>query len=585
MSGAEQADQLGQPDPLTVDEQPEFAELDEQRWHRLHPLSPLLRGGIVFLVIIGVIFANFRDALLRLVVSDQYVPEAAPGEEAVLEYLFDVEVLLIVVLVCLAVIGLFIGFAWVSWRFHTYRIAGDAVEERSGVLFRQHRRAPLERIQSVNLQRPLIARLVGLTQVEVQTAGQGGQVTLSYLGFNAAKTLREDILRSAARSRATQQNRSHGANNNLVGPTTEGAADAATGNASAALLERRAAEILDADVAQESYESGSVVQVPLGRLIGSIALSWDLWVPVFLVVGSIVSAILWDPFFLTMIIPALFITVAVVFTSFNRGFRFTLSSTRDGVRIGAGLTSTTTESIPFGRIHALEARQPLGWRLCGWWRIRITTAGHGLAQGGQNKMQNIVLPVGTLADVERVFATLLPGVADDAQQRAELHQGIIGAGQQDGYTPAGKRSPWVLWFGARRAAIRVVQTGSLAHSSLRVRRGWMNRCFVVMPLVRAQSLQLHRPPVQRVLGLATITAHTVLGPVQVYLRGLDMSAARAFFAEAEAAIIAAQRHDSHTHQAAIARAHGYYRVESRTISVAALNVAPPVFTIGETRLG
>ena len=69
------------------------------------------------------------------------------------------------------------------------------------MLFRQHRRAPLERIQSVNLQRSLLARLLGLTQVDVQTAGQGGKVALQYLGHREAKEVREQILLAARASK------------------------------------------------------------------------------------------------------------------------------------------------------------------------------------------------------------------------------------------------------------------------------------------------------------------------------------------------------------------------------------------------
>ena len=34
---------------------------DSEGWRRLHPLSPLLRGGIFFIVLVGIVIANFRD--------------------------------------------------------------------------------------------------------------------------------------------------------------------------------------------------------------------------------------------------------------------------------------------------------------------------------------------------------------------------------------------------------------------------------------------------------------------------------------------------------------------------------------------
>ncbi len=36
-------------------------------WHRLHPLTPLLRGGLTLVVIVGVIVANLRERLVEWV--------------------------------------------------------------------------------------------------------------------------------------------------------------------------------------------------------------------------------------------------------------------------------------------------------------------------------------------------------------------------------------------------------------------------------------------------------------------------------------------------------------------------------------
>ena len=85
--------------------------------------------------------------------------------------MLDNNLVLVALLVVLGVVALLIALFYVSWRFHTFRITGDDVEVRSGVLFRTHRRAPLDRVQGVNLTRPMIARLVGLAKLEVVGAG------------------------------------------------------------------------------------------------------------------------------------------------------------------------------------------------------------------------------------------------------------------------------------------------------------------------------------------------------------------------------------------------------------------------------
>jgi len=253
--------------------------------------------------------------------------------------------------------------------------------------------------------------------------------------------------------------------------------------------------------------------------------------------------------------------------------------------------------VPFGRIHAMEARQPLLWRPFGWWRVRITTAGHSLAQGGQNKMQNMVLPVGFVSDVQRVFENVLPGAVAPAEAveapetaavgeatagfvsaeaavsveetapavSAELMDELVGSGT--GYTRAGRGAGWVLWFGRRRAGVRVVDpavSGSLAEqtasmtgpekeassvgaeqvASLRIRRGALTRSLGVMPLVRAQSVQLRRPLVHRMIGLASIQAHTVLGPLRMEMRGLDLLQAQGIFDRLAAAVVHVQAEET-----------------------------------------
>lgn len=525
-------------------------------WQRLHPLSPLLRGGFVLLVVAGILIASLRDRLIELFIADEFISYYGPNESDLIDYLVERRLIVVALAVVFGAVLLIIFLGWLSWRFNTYRITAEAVEERSGVLFRQHRRAPLDRVQSVNLQRPLLARAVGLTQVNVQTAGQGGRVALRYLGHRTAKEVRERILRDAAAARrlAETPGGAQAAARGRIASAAAPGLPAASGSGSG--IEQRARDFLDADIATEALRSDALVSVPLGRLIGSILLSWDLLMPALIAVASIAVGTFWNPLFLLLVLPFGLALVGVTFGQFNRGFRFTLSQGADGVRVGAGLTATVTETIPFGRIHAFEARQPLGWRPFGWWKVRITTAGHAVSQGGQNRLQNTVLPVGPLDDVLRVFAAMLPAgsgagagegteAADAAADADALLDALVGRGE--GFLGAGPRAGWVLWFGRRRAGIRLdgVAPGDPGdRATLRVRRGALTRSLGIMPMVRAQSVQLRRPLVHRLLGLASVQAHTVLGPVRMEMRGLGLSRAREVFDLLAATAVRAQTDES-----------------------------------------
>ena len=65
---------------------------------------------------------------------------------------------------------------------------GDLIELRTGVLFRQHRQVRFDRIQAVDVGRPLLARLTGLSEVVVQSAGgSDSQLKLSFLADGRAQ--------------------------------------------------------------------------------------------------------------------------------------------------------------------------------------------------------------------------------------------------------------------------------------------------------------------------------------------------------------------------------------------------------------
>ncbi|MCY7403155.1 MAG: PH domain-containing protein, partial [Cryobacterium sp.] len=70
---------------------------------------------------------------------------------------------------------------YLSWRMHTFRVTGEIVEVRSGVIFRSNRKARLDRVQGVNLARPLVPRLFGAARLEITVARQDRNVQLADL--------------------------------------------------------------------------------------------------------------------------------------------------------------------------------------------------------------------------------------------------------------------------------------------------------------------------------------------------------------------------------------------------------------------
>ena len=164
----------------------------------------MLRGGLFLVVVAGIIIANLRDRLVVLflpwLAPDSDIDRELEGFESgdPVDWVIANNLYLVAALAVLAVLLALTAVYYLSWRFHTLRITGDDVEVRSGILFRTHRRAPLDRVQGVNLIRPMVARLLGMAKLEVVGAGTDGNVRLEYLSTSNAEAVRADILRLAS---------------------------------------------------------------------------------------------------------------------------------------------------------------------------------------------------------------------------------------------------------------------------------------------------------------------------------------------------------------------------------------------------
>lgn len=126
-------------------------------WHRMHPLTPLFKGGLVLIIVAGITIANMRDRLIAWAVALFAPEEARYGDYAgadPVEWVLANNLILVVLLSVLGLAIVLILIFWFVWRFQQFRITGDHVEVRKGIIFRSHRRAPLDRVQGVNLTRP-----------------------------------------------------------------------------------------------------------------------------------------------------------------------------------------------------------------------------------------------------------------------------------------------------------------------------------------------------------------------------------------------------------------------------------------------
>lgn len=524
--------------------------LADGEWHRLHPASPLLRGGLVFLAVLGFIIANLRERVIDIFVSI-FAPEVGEGLNAEYgewqgEWANDPIggivsrglvgwALVGVVVVVLAVIAAF----WLSWRMHTFRVTDEAVEVRSGIVFRSHRSARLDRVQGINVNRPLFARLFGTAKLEVSVAGQSANVQLSYLGSALADGLRADILRLASGARAERARTSAppgspqpaGSDAAMPAPGGEAGVSAAAAAAAAsasgargragAIVGQRVEEFLAPELDPSLAPPESVVHLPLSRVIASTLLGGSTVWAIILVAVIVVGVTTGQPWVFFSFVPAAIGLVSYVWSRITRSLRYSIAGTPDGVRIGHGLLSTGNQTIPPGRVHAVEATQWVFWRPFGWWSIRINVAGQSITASSDSAQRTIVLPVGTVADVHRVIALLLPDAASALDPM--LDGGLTGRDGAGGFSRVPRRGAWLRPFSWRRIG------WASADGVAMFRRGALVRSLTLVPLARMQSVARSVGPIERMLRLASVRIHTVTGPVTPVLPVVDQAEAEALF--------------------------------------------------------
>jgi putative membrane protein len=421
------------------------AELTDGEWHRLHPATPLLKGGIALIVVLGIIVNNAREWVVGFFVPGGRRPDG-DGEGDPFGYVVEHGYLGFVLLGVLVVVAVLVLVFWLSWRMNTFRVTEEIVEVRSGVVFRTNRRARLDRVQGINIQRPVLARVFGAAKLEVSQAGDDANVSLAYLRSAAADDLRREILRRAS---GVQRSAVDG----VQAAAPAGAATTASATASAqpaagqvapgqavpgraapadsrqrfvGLVEQRAQDFLSDGLDPQEAPPESVVKVDVGRLVGSVLLSGYTLFLVAAAIAVVVSVRLTGEFFLLFaLLPAVLGSSGYYVNRVTKSLRYSISSSRDGIRIGYGLFSTTNETLPPGRIHSVRVSQPLLWRPFGWWQISINRASRSSTDGSGQQGNSTLLPVGDETDVRRVLELVLPelvGVAAaevQAEEQAE----------------------------------------------------------------------------------------------------------------------------------------------------------------------
>lgn len=448
------------------------------RWHRVHPLTPAVKSWQMVVVVLVFLVQDWGQAVAR---GEHGVLPGGSAEGTGLGGGWLAGGIGAVALV----IALGAGFAFLSWRMSRFRVTADALELHQGVVSRRQRRARLDRLQAVDVVQPLVARVAGLAQLDVEVAGgSDSKIRLAYLTHDQAQRLRNHLLARAAGLR------------------------------------------YDTEQAPEAPEH-QVLDVPTDRLIGSLLLSGPAVMLVLVFAGLLAGAVMTrSPGPIAGMFPLLLGVGSLLWQRFGRGFGFRAATSADGLRLRHGLLEHRTQTVPPGRVQAIRMSQPLLWRGKGWWRVQVNVAGYGRAPDHREATESVLLPVGDRGEAMAVVSIVLPdlGVAPPDDAGGVVVAAMSGTGPGHGFVTSPASAAWLDPLAWRRNGFRVTD------QALLIRRGRWHRQVDFVPHARTQSCGVQQGFLQRRLGLASFHLHSTPGPITPVVPHLSAAAAAALLA-------------------------------------------------------
>jgi len=325
----------------------------DRPFRRLSPLTPLVRGSLVVVVVLG----STWDDLLR-------------GDVGPIGW------------VLLATVVGGAVFGTVSWLRTKYWIEGDELRVDTGVLARQSRRIRVDRLQGIDIVQPFVARLFGLAELKMDVAGGGAREgSLAFLPLAEAHRLRETLL---ARRDAVREG--------------EAAVTAPSGTAEREVARLDIATLVLSLLLSPETAGFVAAAVALGVTFGLLGELGGLAGVVPVVLGFA-----WTEFRrLSAYYRFTVLTVHDATAPDAPGL-----SAPTGVQVRRGLFERNTATIALSRVQGVLVTEPWMWRPFGWARLDVAIAGYGREEHHGGPTASTVMPVAPLAAVRELARILL----------------------------------------------------------------------------------------------------------------------------------------------------------------------------------
>jgi putative membrane protein len=426
------------------------------------------------------------------------VPEFVVGFPAIVGFSSDAGAPLIILLICLGAAAA-LGAAWLSWRRFRYGVGDRDIVIESGVFQRQRRIIPFDRIQDIDIEQRLLARLFGVVTVRVETGGAGkDEGRLEAVALAEAHRLR-DIIRSRGRGNPGESAPAAAADEPLLfAMTLPRLLLAGLFNFSLIFL---AAIGVAFQNLQPLFDARDIDPLELlgfaGAAAGQVTIAGSLVLLALLLLLGVISGI-----------------VRTVLADY--GFR--LWRSRSGLRRARGLLTRSEIVIPLARIQLALLRSGPVSRLLGWLSLHYQTLSADAAASGHQS----VAPFARMAEIMPILAETghsdLPPpeayvqVSRLSVARRSLRYLLPLAAATIALAIAFRPGFLLLALFPLLVGVAVLQWKrhryAISDRMLFVSQGLLDRRLWIVPFDRAQTISVSRTLFQRVLGLASVTVDT-----------------------------------------------------------------------------
>lgn len=406
----------------------------------------------------------------------------------------------------------------------TYRIEGNELITQQGILERKQRSIPLERIQEIRVEQGVLHRVFDVVDAKIETGGgEGAEASLSVLSRSEVERLRRAVFERAAKGRA----------------------DAGVG----VVQEHIAVAPERVVIRRLGLKDLVLIGLTTNYLISALALAGAIWnfaedllqdnfykragetiyreSSRFFMRGAASAIVLALAGALAVILIGLVVSTVVAIVRF---YGFTLSLSGEDLHRRYGLLTRRSSSLPRRRIQVLKIEEKLFRRLFGLATLRADTSGGHRDNHDDDSGRDVLLPITRRDSVDGLLTTFFPdfdagptegagGVEWRRVSRLAIRRGAI-----KGAIVCALAAAFLFGVNWRIAAlwplallpfvyfISAANYRNLGYALSRryfcARRGWAGRSTHVVPIEKIQAVEVRQSPLDRRLGLATLSVDT-----------------------------------------------------------------------------